>query len=84
MGPIGFQELLLITAVVLLVFGPKRLPEVARTLGRCLSLLREATDDVKETLTREAKEIETPSPPSPSPAKTLSDPAPSADAKERS
>jgi Tat protein translocase TatB subunit len=81
---LGFQELLLITAVVLLVFGPKRLPEVARTMGRCLSLLREATDDVKGTLMREVKDIETPPPSPPSPAKTLPDPASPSDAKERS
>ncbi len=84
MGPLGFQELLLIAAVVLLVFGPKRLPEVARTLGRCLSLLREATDDVKETFSREVEKAETPSPPPLPPAKTLPDPASSTDAKERS
>lgn len=74
----------MITAVVLLVFGPKRLPEVARTLGRCLSLLREATDDVKETFTREVKEIETLPPPPLPPKKTLPDPASPSDAKERS
>ena len=84
MGPLGFQELLLIATVVLLVFGPKRLPEVARTLGRCLSLLREATDDVKETLSREVKETKTPPTPPLPPAKKLPDPASSTDAKERS
>ncbi len=84
MGPLGFQELLLIATVVLLVFGPKRLPEVARTLGRCLSMLREATDDVKETFSREVKETKTPPTPPLPPEPASPEPASPADAKERS
>ena len=39
----GFQELLVIGVVALLVFGPERLPEIARTAGRGLARLRSET-----------------------------------------
>ena len=44
---IGMTELLLILAVALIVLGPKKLPEMARTLGRGLAEFRLTTDDVK-------------------------------------
>jgi TatA/E family protein of Tat protein translocase len=43
----GFGELLLIFLIVLLVFGPKRLPELAQALGRTLGELRRTVDDLK-------------------------------------
>lgn len=46
---IGFPELLLILAIALIVIGPKRLPDVARALGRGLSEFKRATDEMKET-----------------------------------
>lgn len=49
-GSIGMSELLLIMLLVLLLFGPKRLPELARSLGRSLNELRRAAEDVKEEL----------------------------------
>ena len=83
MGPLGFQEIVLIVIVALLVFGPKRLPEVARTVGRSLSLLRKATDDVKDTLTREVEETQVvPSPSSPNRNMPSNPRADEADAKE--
>ena len=47
---IGLPELLVILVVALLVLGPKRLPEVARTLGRGLAEFRRATSDITEEL----------------------------------
>jgi Tat protein translocase TatB subunit len=51
---IGMPELLVIAVVALLVVGPKKLPEIARALGKGLSEFRkvteEATDTIKETL----------------------------------
>jgi Tat protein translocase TatB subunit len=47
---IGLPELLVILVVALLVLGPKRLPEVARTLGKGLAEFRRATADLTEEL----------------------------------
>jgi TatA/E family protein of Tat protein translocase len=47
---IGGQELILILVVALLVFGPKRLPELARSLGRGLAEFRRASSDLRQTL----------------------------------
>ncbi|MBW3576327.1 MAG: Sec-independent protein translocase protein TatB [Actinobacteria bacterium] len=43
MGNVGFQELLVIAVLALLVFGPDRLPELARQAGRALARVREET-----------------------------------------
>jgi len=47
---IGLQELLLILIVALLVFGPKRLPELGRALGRAMREFRRASDEFRSTL----------------------------------
>jgi sec-independent protein translocase protein TatA len=52
-GNIGMSELLIILIVVLLLFGPKKLPELARGLGRGIQEFKKAADDVKKELTVE-------------------------------
>jgi len=47
---IGFPELLMILVVALLVIGPKKLPDLARSLGKGLAEFRKATDDLKDTI----------------------------------
>jgi sec-independent protein translocase protein TatB len=47
---LGTQELIVIFIVALLVFGPKRLPELARTLGRGMNELKAALRGVKESI----------------------------------
>ena len=54
-GSLGVPELLLIFAVVLIVFGPRKLPEIGRTLGKALGEFRKATDDLKSTIEREVR-----------------------------
>jgi TatA/E family protein of Tat protein translocase len=54
-GSLGIPELLLIFIVVLIVFGPRRLPEIGRTLGKALGEFRKATDDLKNTIEREVR-----------------------------
>jgi sec-independent protein translocase protein TatA len=49
-GNIGMSELLIILIVVLLLFGPKKLPELARGLGRSIQEFKKAADDVKKEL----------------------------------
>ncbi len=57
---IGFPELIIILIVALLVVGPAKLPEVARSVGRALGEFRRMADDVKESLVAEMdKEDET-------------------------
>ena len=48
---IGMPELLLILVVALLVLGPKRLPEAARSLGRGLAEFRRASSELRQSLT---------------------------------
>jgi sec-independent protein translocase protein TatB len=52
---IGFSELLLIGLLALLVLGPKRLPEVARTAGRWVARLRRFVEDVRQDFDRELR-----------------------------
>jgi TatA/E family protein of Tat protein translocase len=47
---IGAQELLVIAVIALLVFGPKRLPELARSLGRGMAEFRRASSDLRRSL----------------------------------
>jgi len=62
---IGTSELLLIGLVALIIFGPRKLPELARKFGKARNEFRRTTDDFKETWMREVnfesqeKKIET-------------------------
>jgi TatA/E family protein of Tat protein translocase len=47
---IGMPEMLMILAVALIIFGPKRLPELAKSLGRALGEFRRATSDLKQSI----------------------------------
>ncbi len=57
---IGMPELILILAVALIVLGPKRLPEIARALGKGLAEFRRTTDELKDELREVEEEIEKP------------------------
>ena len=50
---IGFGEVLLILIVALIIWGPKRLPEISRTLGKTVRTLRKATYDLTSAVTKE-------------------------------
>jgi sec-independent protein translocase protein TatA len=67
-GSLGFPELMLIFFVALLVFGPRKLPDIGRSVGKALGEFRRATTDLKHTLEEEVsreelKEIKKPDPP---------------------
>jgi len=59
---IGMPELILILALALIILGPKRLPEIARALGRGMSEFRRATDELKEEIRQVEGEIDQSSP----------------------
>lgn len=61
---IGMTELLVILAVALIVFGPSRLPELARSLGRAMNEFKRASTDLRQTLHEATQEA----PPAPAPA----------------
>lgn len=52
---LGVPEILFILVIALIVFGPKRLPEIGRSLGKTLGEFRKATDDLKNTIEREVQ-----------------------------
>ncbi len=76
MGPLGFTEILFILLLALLLFGPRRLPELGRMLGRGLMEFRRASTDLRSTIEDEIRSLEreatiepkTPAPSSPSAA----------------
>ena len=55
---IGFPELLLVLALALVVIGPKRLPDIARALGRGFTEFKRATEDLKTTFQEEVRTTE--------------------------
>ncbi|MGH9885862.1 MAG: TatA/E family twin arginine-targeting protein translocase [bacterium] len=72
---VGMPELLLIMVVALLVLGPKRLPEIARSLGKGMAEFRRASNEFTRTLTASIDEP----PPTPPAGKTPSEVKPVAE-----
>jgi sec-independent protein translocase protein TatA len=60
---LGVPELIFILVLALLIFGPKRMPEIGRTLGRGMSEFRKASNDLKRTINVELALDEQPPPP---------------------
>ena len=52
MGPIGFQEMILIALVILLLFGAKKLPELARGIGKSMGEFKKAKEDFEDEIKR--------------------------------
>jgi TatA/E family protein of Tat protein translocase len=57
-GPLGFQELLFILGLALLIFGPRELPRIGRTIGRAVGEFRKASNELKRSLNVEMIEEE--------------------------
>jgi sec-independent protein translocase protein TatA len=55
---IGMPELIIILVIALIVIGPQKLPDLARSLGKGLAEFRRATDDFKRNVEETAKEHE--------------------------
>lgn len=58
MGPVGFQEIVVIFLVALVLFGPKKLPELGKTIGKALTEFRRAQSELKATLEHHMGELE--------------------------
>jgi TatA/E family protein of Tat protein translocase len=54
---IGFPELLIILAIALIIFGPNKLPELAKGLGRAMREFKKATEEVKESFEAETRDL---------------------------
>jgi len=54
-GPIGMPELIVIMVIALIIFGPRKLPELGRSLGRSLSEFKRASNELKHTLDEEIR-----------------------------
>lgn len=72
MFDIGFQEMLVIGVLALLVFGPSKLPELGRMVGRALRELRRASDEFRSTVETNLHMNE----PDPIPGASIESPAP--------
>ncbi len=55
---LGIPELLLIFVIALIVFGPKKLPELGRSLGRALAEFKKASEEFQESVRAEMREVE--------------------------
>ena len=76
LGPIGMPELIIILTLALIIFGPRKLPELGRSLGKSLGEFKRASNELRNTLDEEirveeertsAQRAATPPPPPPVP-----------------
>ena len=54
-GSIGMPELIIILVMALIIFGPRKLPELGKSLGRSLNEFKKASQDLQNTLEQEIK-----------------------------
>lgn len=55
---LGIPELIIIFVIALLVFGPKKLPDLGKSIGRAMAEFKRASDDFQESVKAEMKEVE--------------------------
>ena len=55
LGPLGMQEMLIIMGVALIVFGPRKLPTIGKTLGKTVREFRSQSQQLRNTLEREVQ-----------------------------
>ena len=55
MGSLGMQEIIVIFIIALIVFGPRKLPEIGRSLGKGIQEFKKATNDLKRTWEEEVQ-----------------------------
>jgi sec-independent protein translocase protein TatA len=75
MGTLGWQEITFIFFLALVLFGPKELPKIGRTVGKALSEFRRASSDLKATFDRELNALERETHPDNEAGKSISAPS---------
>ncbi|PYV13211.1 MAG: twin-arginine translocase subunit TatB [Acidobacteria bacterium] len=55
MGSLGMQEIMVIFVLALIVFGPRKLPELGKSLGRGLAEFKKASNELKQTWEEEVR-----------------------------
>ena len=58
-GSIGMPELIIILVLALIIFGPRKLPELGRSLGRSINEFKKASNELRSTLEEEIRVEET-------------------------
>jgi len=69
LGSIGMPELIIIFVIALIIFGPRKLPELGRSLGKSLAEFKKASNELRNTLEEEIR-IEEQKEAAPKPAAT--------------
>ena len=54
-GPVGVPELIIIFTIALIIFGPRKLPELGKSLGKSLAEFKRASNELKHTLDEEIR-----------------------------
>ena len=54
-GPIGMPEMVVIAVIALIIFGPRKLPELGKSLGRSIAEFKRASNELKNTLEDEIR-----------------------------
>ena len=57
MGSVGTPEILLVLVIALLLFGPQKLPELGKSLGRAIREFKRASQELQETIEKEVEEL---------------------------
>lgn len=80
-GSIGMPELIIILVIALIIFGPRKLPELGKSLGKSINEFKRASADLQNTLEQEIKledqqkdRVAAPPPPAPQPGPTVDEP----------
>ncbi len=71
-GRLGTTELLIILGIILVIFGPSKLPEIGKSLGRGIREFKSATKDIKESINIEDDNDEKSQPKKPEPVEASS------------